>query len=317
MNPNPQRCEMEEIFNLALELVESSQKPSYKSRPIKRKRRTRTEIEALKEAMLTIAAEHEPLTIRNLFYLMVSQDLIEKTENEYKNVTMRLAGELRDSGEMPFEWIVDNTRWMRKRTTYDGLDDMFEQTIRLYRRELWTEQPYYFEVWCESDSIAGLLYEVTDPWTIPLMVCRGFASKTFLREPMIEYQHIQKPIKLLYFGDYDPSGMAMDKQIKQAINQYANGSNVAFIRCAVTELWIDDLNLPTRPVKKTDSRSKTWKGGTVEIEAIPPKELTSFLNDLIERVIDQEALKQVKLAEEAERKTLMDFRRTFKESKGK
>jgi len=120
---------------------------AYRPGPIKRKRRTRTEMEALKEAMWTIAADHKPLTIRNLFNLMVSQGLIEKTENEYKNVTMRLAGELRDSGEMPFEWIVDNTRWMRKRDTFDGLDDMLEQSIRLYRRELWTEQPYYVEVW--------------------------------------------------------------------------------------------------------------------------------------------------------------------------
>jgi hypothetical protein len=287
----------------------------YKPRPLKRKRRTKAEMEALKSAMLTITAEHQPLTIRNLFYLMVSQGLIEKTEKEYKNVTMRLAGELRDSGEMPFEWIVDNTRWMRKRTTYDGLDDMLEKSIQLYRRELWTEQPYYFEVWCESDSIAGLLYEVADPWTIPLMVCRGFASKTFLRESMIEYQHVEKPIRLLYFGDYDPSGMAIDKQIKRAINQYANGSNVAFIRCAVTETWIDSLNLPTRPPKKTDSRSKGWEGGTVEIEAIPPRKLTYFLNDLIEQVIDQDALEKVKLAEDVERQTLVDFMEIFKKKK--
>ena len=81
----------------------------YKPRPIKRKRRTKAEMKTLKDAMLTIAVEHQPLTIRNLFYLMVSQGLIKKTENEYKNVTMRLAGVLRDNGEMPFEWIVDNS----------------------------------------------------------------------------------------------------------------------------------------------------------------------------------------------------------------
>jgi len=132
---------------------------------------------------------------------------------------------------------------------------------------------------------------------------------------MMEYRYIEKPIRLLYFGDYDPSGLAVDKQIKQAINQYANGYDVAFIRCAVMELWIDDLNLPTRPAKKSDSRSKTWKGGTAEIEAIPPKALTSFLSNIIEEFIDQDALERVKLAEEAERQTLMDFRKVFNEGR--
>lgn len=221
----------------------------YKSRPLKRKRRTRAEMEVLKSSMLTITAEHQPLTIRNLFYLMVSKGYIEKTEAEYKNVVVRLAGQLRDYGVMPFEWIVDNSRWMRKTDAYDSLEDMFEQSSKLYRRELWNDQPYYVEVWCESDSISGVLLEVTDPWTIPLMVCSGFSSKTFLNESMSAYQHISKPILILYFGDYDPSGTAIDKQLEKGIDLYANGAEVTFVRLAVTPEWIEKYNLPQRPPK--------------------------------------------------------------------
>lgn len=37
----------------------------------------------LRKAMAAIVEEHRPLTVRHLFYLMVSQKLIEKTEGEY------------------------------------------------------------------------------------------------------------------------------------------------------------------------------------------------------------------------------------------
>lgn len=285
----------------------------YKSRPIKRYRRSKAEIEALREAIWATTLAHRPLTVRNLFYLMVSQGLIQKTESEYKNVVVRLSGQLREAGEIPFSWITDQTRWMRRGDAYCDLDDMLNQSIRLYRRDLWLDQPYYLEVWCESDSIAGLLYDVTNPWTIPLMACRGFASKTFLHNSMTEYRHIQKPIRLLYFGDYDPSGVAIDKQILEAINKYANGLDIEFVRCAVTEEWIEEWDLPTRPAKRSDSRSKGWKGGTVEIEAIPPRELTTYLDELIEDFIDDDALQAVKVAEELERQTLVDFRETFQE----
>jgi hypothetical protein len=168
-------------------------------------------------------------------------------------------------------------------------------------------------VWCESDSVAGVLYGVTDPWTIPLMPCGGFPSKTFLRESMTAYRYENKPVVLLYIGDFDPSGMGVDNQIRKAIDRYANGVDVDFMRCAVTQDWINELNLPTRPPKQTDPRTKKWGDkGTVEVEAIPPKILKEALNTLIEEYVDQDALHRLRLEERAERETLEHFMRTFK-----
>ena len=36
--------------------------------------------------------ENRPLTVRNLFYLAVARSLIEKTEDDYQKVLVRLAG---------------------------------------------------------------------------------------------------------------------------------------------------------------------------------------------------------------------------------
>jgi hypothetical protein len=134
---------------------------SYTPTPIKRNRRTKSEMIRLRDGLSALAELHNPLTIRQLFYRAVATSLIDKTQKEYDNVVVRLVGLMREEGTIPFEWIIDNTRWMRKPNTHHGLESMLVHTQRTYRRSIWDDQQAYVEIWCESDSIAGILYDVT------------------------------------------------------------------------------------------------------------------------------------------------------------
>ncbi|MCP4506109.1 MAG: hypothetical protein GY826_06900, partial [Fuerstiella sp.] len=87
----------------------------------KRPRRTKREIAELKESIFTLCKKYQPLTIRNLFYLMVTRHLIPKLQSEYQNAVVRLAGIMREAGELPWEWIVDGTRMVRRRKSFNGL----------------------------------------------------------------------------------------------------------------------------------------------------------------------------------------------------
>ena len=78
--------------------------------PIKRSRRTKTEVETLDIAIYEIVPEYKPVTVRQAYYLLVSAGAINKTEAEYKNIGRRL-GILRRDHTIPFGWIADNTRW--------------------------------------------------------------------------------------------------------------------------------------------------------------------------------------------------------------
>src|SRR5689334_8261822 len=89
----------------------------------RRYRRTRAEVEALKALIYKFAAEHRPVTVRQLFYLLVSCGAIEKTEAEYQNVVIRLVGEMRETGELPWAWITDSTRLVRKPASYSSMAD--------------------------------------------------------------------------------------------------------------------------------------------------------------------------------------------------
>lgn len=136
-------------------------------------RRTKAEIDIIKAAIhSTLEAEH-PATLRGLFYALVSRGVVPKTEAAYKSTVMRLAGEMRRTGELPYGWLADNTRMMRKPTSFDSIKDALRRTAVLYRRNLWSDADAYVEVWTEKDAISGVLYEVTSAWDVPLMVTPG------------------------------------------------------------------------------------------------------------------------------------------------
>jgi hypothetical protein len=99
--------------------------------------------------------------------------VIAKTEGEYKITVVRLLGDMRRNGEIEFDWIAGNTRWMRKPRTFSSLENMLKRTAEAYRRSVWDNQECYVEIWLEKDALAGVLYEETGAWDVPLMVTRG------------------------------------------------------------------------------------------------------------------------------------------------
>ena len=133
-----------------------SQIKIYAPRSIKRSRRSRSEIEAIRVALYQVLADDNPMTVRQVFYRLVSSGAIAKTEMEYKQTVVRLLTEMRRDREIPFHWIADNTRWMRKPRTYHSLRSMLKITRDTCRRELWSNQPAYVEVWLEKDALAGV-----------------------------------------------------------------------------------------------------------------------------------------------------------------
>jgi hypothetical protein len=270
----------------------------------KRARRSPFDIVTIKDAIIAALKADQPMTVRQVFYRLVSGSVIAKTENEYKNTVNRLLTEMRLAREIPFGWIADNTRWMRKPDTHSGLAAIQEHAAQTYRRAVWDNQECYVEIWLEKDALAGVLMDVTDPWDVPLMVTRGYSSLSYLYEAAEAIAAEGKPAFLYYFGDYDPSGLDITRAVEARLREFAPEADITFERVAVTEEQIDAMRLPTRPTKRTDSRSKGFDRESVEVDAIPPKTLKAIAEHCITRHVDQRAYEQMKLVEAAERKTL-------------
>jgi hypothetical protein len=278
--------------------------PVYLPSPIKRSRRTGADMDMIRAAIYDVLSDENPMTVRQVFYQLVGRGAIDKTEAEYKTTVGRLLIEMRRSGDIPFEWIADNTRWMRKPSSYSSLRNMLEISKQAYRRALWNDQEAYVEVWLEKDALAGVLMEATSQWDVPLMVTRGYPSLSYLHSAGMAIEAVRKPAYLYYFGDHDPSGQDITRSTEKGLRELAPTAEIHFVRVAVNESQIIEMGLPTRPTKTTDSRSKGFQGESVEVDAIRPSVLRSMARACIERHIDPALLALTEMIEAEERETL-------------
>ena len=134
---------------------------------------------------------------------------------------VRLLGEMRRAHIIPFDWIADSTRWMRKPRTHSSLDEALRRTAETYRRSVWDDQDAYVEVWLEKDALAGVLYDVTSAWDVPLMVTRGYPSLSYLHSAAEALAAQDRPAFLFYFGDHDPSGLDITRAVEEGIREFA------------------------------------------------------------------------------------------------
>ena len=229
-----------------------------------KQRRTKAEIETIRRTILQVLREERPATVRQVFYQCVSRGVIAKTEGEYKRTICRLLTEMRLAGRIPFSWIADNTRWQRKPITFSSLEDALRRTAEAYRRSVWDRMPVYVEVWLEKDALAGVLYEETAQWDVPLMVTKGYPSISYIYEAAEQIAFVRKPTYLYYFGDHDPSGVDIPRSVEARLREFAPRAEIHFERVAVTPQQITMFNLATRPTKGVTAarrplRARAWR----------------------------------------------------------
>ena len=278
---------------------------TYRPRPTSAGRRSKHVMDEIRQVIFRLLLEDRPMTVRQVFYRLVSLGAIAKSEAEYKQTVGRLLTQMRLDRIIPFGWIADNTRWMRKPTTYDSAEDALRATAKHYRRSVWADEDVYVEVWLEKEALAGVLVEETDPYDVPLMVTRGYPSLSYLHEAAEAISAKGKPTFIYYFGDHDPSGVDISRNVESRLRQFAGeDAAITFQRVAVTPEQIAVWQLPTRPTKKTDSRARGFIGESIEVDAIPPAQLRELCRDAIERHMSPEAMRILEVAEQSEREIL-------------
>lgn len=269
-----------------------------------KRRATAADMEKRKLALLAIVREIQPATVRQVFYQATVHGVVEKSEAGYARVQRALV-ELRRDRVMPYDWIVDNTRTMRKPRSYNSATDALAACARLYRRNLWRDAEAYVEVWLEKDALSGVVYPIIETYDVPLMVARGYASLSFLQSAAEAIAAQKRPSFIYHLGDHDPSGVNAGEKIEQTLRELAPDAEIHFERLAVHPGQIAAWNLPSRPTKSSDSRAKKFGyAQSVELDAIPPDTLRDIVQEAIERHIDADAIKRLAVAEESERDIL-------------
>jgi hypothetical protein len=290
------------LSKMVLETIEGQIQP-YQASPIKRVRATKVEVERRREQLYEIVAAMKPMTVRQVFYQATVREIVEKSETGYTKVQTDLTV-MRRAGDLPYDWLADNTRWQRKPRTFDSVEEALRDTARLYRKSLWTDANAYVEVWLEKDALSGVLYPITSMYDVPLMVARGYASLSFLHTAAEYINSLDVPAYIYHLGDFDPSGVNAGEKIEETLTELAPDAEIVFERIAVTEEQIEDENLPTRPTKVSDTRSRGFGNISVELDAIEPNLLRAIVKVAIERHLPRRQFEILKAAEASEREII-------------
>jgi hypothetical protein len=95
-------------------------------------------------------------------------------------------------------------------------------------------------------------------------------------------------------------------------------AEIHFKRIAVLDEQTERWNLPLRPNKPGDSRTKKFhrQAGSVELDAIPARELRKLVRDCIEDHIDEDLLAALRSRQDGEQKYLKWWVPLFQQGNG-
>jgi hypothetical protein len=241
------------------------------------------------------------MTLRQLYYQLISRQVIENNRSQYQAVSIALVGARKD-GFIPWEWIEDRTRRPRKVSMWDNLSDFGDSVLSSYRRDVWDSQPRYVEVWLEKDALSGIFEDVLEPYGVTLNVGRGYDGWDSIHNAAERYG-TGESTTVLYFGDFDPSGEDMARSLKERLSFFESSPEI--VKCALVYDDIALYNLPPDYTKAKDTRQKGFvaKYGdvAVELDALPIDVLRDRIVREVETRMDLSALGAVQETERQEK----------------
>jgi hypothetical protein len=244
--------------------------------------------------------QYKPLTLRQVYYQLVGKGYIENKVSEYTMLSNLLKWARLD-GYILWKDIEDRVRAYHDLTGWWNKDEFIEYQLKYflsgYRRDLMQTQEKYIEIWIEKDALSSIFTKIARAYTIPVVVCRGFSSISFLNDfrERLSYQEAEKRPLMLYFGDFDPSGVEMLTAMETTLSSEMHITNIEFKRVALLKDDIFTYNLPHNPnaLKASDSRAKkhVLKYGelAVELDALRPDILEDKIKKAIEKELDIQA----------------------------
>ena len=236
-------------------------------------------------------AEGYRLTLRQLYYQLVAGGITPNQKKEYNKLS-RILTDARMGGLVDWSVIEDRVRLPKFPSEWDSIQDAVNSLCAQYRLPRWADQIFYVELWTEKDAIAGILEPLTKKYHIHLVVNRGYSSASAMYDASKRFlQAIGQDHKVvvLYLGDHDPSGLDMDRDIKDRIEEF--GAEIEYKRIGLTWEQIQQYHPPPNPAKFQDPRAaeyiKKYGRSSWEVDALPPNVLHQLVEKSIQNYVDR------------------------------
>jgi 5S rRNA maturation endonuclease (ribonuclease M5) len=305
---------------------------------------------AREEAERYYSEQKSGITLRGLFYILVSKGYLPNTVSSYKRLSDVLAKE-RYHGRFPDYLISDVTRKTESLEVFEyyphelseeDLKREIEKMIESYASysiNAWNDQKHRVIIALEKEA----LFNITKTWISELKVegipigvyslrcLKGFDSAT-------DIIRLSKTVKtldecyylptILVISDFDPSGEEIFNDFKRRLYDLSNTPSLKVEKIMVTKDQIERYNLPHTPESedeiaklKRDTRFKKFhkQHGLMRVEvdamySIIPDIAKQILHQSILKYFDMETFKTKTLPRmESARETSEEVRKRMKE----
>lgn len=235
------------------------------------------------------------LTVRQIYYQLVARGVIPNDEKSYANVK-KVVNNGRLAGMIDWDAIEDRTRRFYGKQRFNSGLDMMRAAYNAYHIDMWKNQSLRVYVMVEKDALFNVFQSVCGEYDVPLMANRGYPSSSVLREfaqkQIIRHERHQKAV-LLHFGDHDPSGVDMSRDLIDRMELFSESSDIEFVRVALNMDQIKEHDPPPNPAKLTDSRVRKYihehGKSSWELDALNPTILRNLALSEIDKRIDKDA----------------------------
>jgi hypothetical protein len=266
------------------------------------------------------------LTLRQLYYQFVARGLMENTQKNYKRLG-DIVNNARLAAKIDWNMLVDRTRSVRALAHWNSVAEIMRACATQYRVDMWRPQNRYVEVWIEKDALVGVITDVCNSLDVPFLSCRGYTSQSEMWEAgqRLAAQVCSrrgKTATILHFGDHDPSGIDMSRDIEDRLRLFLDhetrrthgrdaGDLLDFRRLALTWDQVQEYSPPPNPAKESDSRhagyQELYGDESWELDALPPDKLIALIREEIGALIEPGAWADSKAEQARGRSRLHDL----------
>ena len=237
------------------------------------------------------------LTVRQLYYQLVARGTIPNNQAEYKR-TANIVSEGRLAGLIDWDAIEDRTRAFLTNSRWDSPKQILQSAADGFHMDMWATQPCRVFLIVEKEALQGVFSRMCAQYDVPQLAARGYPSISVVREfaeGPLQDAAINKSAHILHFGDHDPSGIDMSRDLIDRLTLILGHDHFDFTRCALNMDQVREVKPPENPAKSTDSRfggyAKKFGTSSWELDALPPQYLNNLVKTHVDKLINKKAWK--------------------------
>ena len=225
-------------------------------------------------------------------------------DNNDKSVAAlsRMLTRLRLCGEVPWEWIIDETRPVSVWNCYrDAAEFLGEQLNNLYTgfaRDLMQSQSAHYEIVTEKATVKSFIDRVAMRYTMPVAYIKGNSGIDSRNQVATRFRASGKSALVMFIlTDCDPAGDSICESTTHSMRDEFGIGSVCAIRVAMTHQQADEQGVSQSADVMTAKESSVTpkfirrhgRNDCYELEAVSPEVLSQWLDEAIRSNIDVEA----------------------------